>query len=106
MDSDSSPVEPLAKRVAYYRRVFAKGVGKTPTALQRLAITRAARLTAIAEAAACNPSISANDVVRLDGAACRARRDMAAAIAAARPSPKLGPDSLREYAASKYASAT
>lgn len=106
MDSDSSPMDTLSRRIAFLRKQYAKGLGHRPSALQSAAILRAARLTALAEAAACNPNHSANDVVRLDGAACRARRDMAAAIAAARPSPKLGPDSLREYAASKYASAT
>ena len=59
---------------------------------------RAARLTAIAEAATCKPDISANDIVRLDNAASRARADMAAVISA-NPSKQIGPDSLREYAA-------
>lgn len=102
MDTDSPTIEPLAKRVAYFRRLFAKGVGRTPTALQKLAIARAAVMTAKAEAAALDPATTANDCVRLDGAAARARADMKAAIEADRPKPTLGPDSLRAYAASKY----
>jgi glyoxylate carboligase len=40
-----------------------------------MALARAARLTALAEAAAAN-SADSNSVVRLDGAASRARRDL------------------------------
>jgi hypothetical protein len=75
MDSDSSAVEPLAKRVAYFRRLLAKGIGRTPTALQKLAITNAARLTARAELAACDISCSPEIVTRLDASARRARHD-------------------------------
>jgi hypothetical protein len=85
MDSNSSPVEPFAKRVAYFKRLFARGVGKTPTALQKMAIARAAVLTAKAESAALDPKCTANDAVRLDHAAARARRDMAAVLKVAKP---------------------
>jgi hypothetical protein len=80
MDTDCSLVEPLAKRVAYYKRIFAHGVGKTPTSIQKIAIARAAVLTAKAELAALDPATSANDTVRLDGVAAKARRDMAAVL--------------------------
>jgi hypothetical protein len=76
----------LAKRVAYLKRIFARGVGRTPSAKQKLAVARAALLTAAAEAAALDPATTANDLVRLDGAASRARREMAAVLHAAKPS--------------------
>lgn len=85
MDSDSSPIEPLAKRTAYFRRLFARGIGRTPTALQRLAITTAARAQAKAEAAALDPATSANDFVRLTRCAALAKRDMEAVIGKREP---------------------
>jgi hypothetical protein len=101
MDTDSPPTEAFAKRVAYLKRVLARGVGCTPTAAQKLAIQRAALLTAKAEAAALDPNTSPNDVVRLDGAAHRARQAMLQTFAARKPK-QLGPESLRQYASSKY----
>lgn len=94
--------EALERRVKYYQRVFARGVGRSPTSLQRLAIARAARLSAIAEAVASNPNTTINDLVRADGSAARARADMAKVLQA-KPAKQLGPDSLRAYLASKQA---
>ena len=56
----------------------------------------------MAEAAALDPETTANDLVRLDNAACRARRDMAAVLEAAKAKP-ASHDALREYLASKQA---
>lgn len=78
MDTDSLPAEPLSVRTARLRRTFAKGVGRNTTGMERLAINRAARLTALAEIAAENPNTPFTDIVRLDHAASRARQDMAA----------------------------
>jgi len=96
MDRKSSPIEPLAKRVAYFRRLFAKGIGRTPTALQKHAVARAAQLSAEAERALADPAASINDKVRIDHAAARARADMAVAIAAGKPKPMTLPDLLRQ----------
>jgi hypothetical protein len=93
----------LEHRVRYYARVFARGIGRSPTSPVRLAIARAARLTAIAEAAALNPETSANDVVRLDGCAAKSRRDMEAALRSTKPAKQLTADSLKNYARQKYA---
>jgi len=98
MDGKSPAVEPLAKRVAYLKRLFARGVGRTPTALQKMAIARAAVLTAKAEAAALDPNCTANDLVRLDHAAARARRDMQALTG--KREPARG-DALERYLAGK-----
>jgi hypothetical protein len=67
----------------------------------RLAIQRAALLTAKAEAAALDPNASSNDVVRLDNAAARARQAMHQTFATRKPKHELGPDALRAYAANK-----
>jgi hypothetical protein len=74
MTSDSSQLPSLEKRIAYYRRRFAKGVGKTPTVMQKLIIIRAATLTAQSEIVLADPAVSINDKIRADHAAERARR--------------------------------
>jgi hypothetical protein len=94
------PAEPLSVSNARLRRTFVKGVGRNTNGMERLAIDRAARLTAIAELAAENPATSANDLVRLDGAAHRARRDMARVLQA-KPEPSHG-DALERYLAAKH----
>jgi hypothetical protein len=54
----------------------ARGIGKVPNAKVKLALARAASLTARAELMASNPLCGANDLVRLDGAAARARKEL------------------------------
>jgi hypothetical protein len=76
-----SDIYPLSKRIAYFRRVFAKGLGRKATSIQAVAITNAAVLTARAEAAANDPHTTANDLVRLSGCALRARTEMQALLA-------------------------
>ena len=88
--------EPLARRIGYFRKIYGKGIGHKPTALQGAAISRAAVLTAIAEAAAINPAVSINDVVRADNAAARARAAMAALIDKPKPSTRDAVPSLAE----------
>jgi hypothetical protein len=80
MEADRASTDALTKRIAFLRKAYAKGLGHRPSALQSAAILRAARLTALSEQAALNPETSANDLVRLGGAACRARRDMEAVL--------------------------
>jgi len=106
MDSEPTQPDALLRRVRYFRKVFAVGIGKRATPLQAAAIDRAARLTARAEQAARDPNINANDLVRLDGCAARARDAMQALLDATKPKRALGPDSLKQYAASKYAGAS
>jgi hypothetical protein len=80
--------DPLAKRIAHYRRVFTRGRGRKTTGLQSHAVMHAAVLTARAEVAALDPSISANDLVRLSNEARRARADMEVALTKREPEPE------------------
>jgi hypothetical protein len=64
--------------------------------VQRTAMDRAATMTAKAEAAAFDPATTANDVVRLDNAAARARAEMFAMFAAKRE-PDDGGSDLDRY---------
>ena len=70
------------RRTLALKRAFQRELSRKPTCLQRTAIDRAATLTAKAEAAALDPVTTANDVVRLDHAAARARAEMFAMLAA------------------------
>jgi hypothetical protein len=96
MAVQSPTISPLTKRIDYLKRLFARGIGRTPTAKQKLALERAARLTAAAEQAAANPLTTANDLVRLDGAAARARRDLQYLIDIRAPDTEM---TLQRYAA-------
>jgi hypothetical protein len=84
MTADKAANVALLKRVAHLRRAFVKGIGRKPTTLEAAAVQRAANLTAIAEFALANPSISLTDLVRLDHSAERARAAMATTLAKAR----------------------
>ena len=75
-----------ARRLLALKRAFQRELGRKPTCLQRTAMDRAATLTAKAETAALDPVTTANDVVRLDNAAARARAEMFAMFAATRES--------------------
>jgi hypothetical protein len=96
MTDESLTESPLEKRIGYLKRIFARGIGRTPTAKQKLALVRAATLTARAEQAMSDPLISANDAVRLDGAAARARRELQHLIDRRAPELEL---TLAQYAA-------
>lgn len=85
MVATSIDIDPLSKRVAHFRKLFAKGLGRKATPLQAAALNNAAVLTARAEAAGLDPSVSLNDCVRINGAAAKARRDMEALLAKRRP---------------------
>jgi hypothetical protein len=75
----------LTKRAEYFKRLFAKGIGRTPSGKQKFALARAATLTAAAERAATDPLVSANDLVRLDNSARRARTELQHLIEQGRP---------------------
>jgi hypothetical protein len=79
---------------------MARGFGTRAPTLAALQLRRAAKLAAIAELAADDPTVSANDLVRLVGAADRARMIVEAM------KPKPGPTDtrpLRERMASEGA---
>ena len=84
------------RRTSALRRAFQRELGRKPTCLQRAAMDRAATMTAKAEAAALDPATTANDVVRLDNAAARARAEMFAMFAAKRE-PDEGASDLERY---------
>ena len=88
------------RRTKQLRRAYQKQLGRKGTVVELSAIDRAVALTVRAEQAAADPTVSANDLVRLDNAAARARASMFDLIAA-KPAPTLGPNSLRDYVASK-----
>jgi hypothetical protein len=70
----------LALRRAYQRELRTK-----PTLIQRTLIDRAAVLTAKAEAAALDPAVTLNDLVRLDNKPERARAEMFESFAEREP---------------------
>jgi hypothetical protein len=72
--------------------------------LESVALNNAATLTARAEAAANDPNTKANDLVRLAGAAQRARADMQAVLTASKQ--RMSPlSAFDQYVAQKGASA-
>ena len=77
----TSPLsEPQERRVLALQRAFQRELRRKPTSLQRTLMLRAATLTAKAEAALVDTATTANDAVRLDNAAKRARAEMFRAI--------------------------
>ena len=76
--------EGQVRRVKELRRAFQRSLNHMPTTIQRTLLDRAAVLTAKAEAAALDPNVCANDVVRLDNVAERARREMYLVLQATR----------------------
>jgi hypothetical protein len=78
------------RRIAALMRAFQRLLRRKPTTVERHAMRRAADLTARAEWAAADPSVPLNDVVRIDGAAHRARLAfMALAGVKRKPAPSL-----------------
>jgi hypothetical protein len=65
-----------ASRVLALKRAYQRELGRKPTLIQTTLINRACMLTAKAEAAALDPSVTANDLVRLDNKAQQARAEM------------------------------
>jgi hypothetical protein len=88
MDSDCSPVEPFAKRVGYFRRLFARGIGRTPSALLKHALDKAAFCAADAERARSDVSMPCCDRVAIFREARLAERALAQAKAGLTPANK------------------
>jgi hypothetical protein len=72
----SAASEAQARRVLALKRAYQRELAHKPTLIQKTLIDRAAVLTAKAEAAALDPTVTANDLVRLDNKAERARAEM------------------------------
>jgi hypothetical protein len=86
-------------RVAELMRAYQRALGHRPTMLERHCMRRAALLSARAESAAGDPSISIDEVSRIDDRACQARAALAKVIKAGRESvppamPKSGGGTL------------
>jgi hypothetical protein len=96
---DRMHTDALSTRIARFRKAFGRGLGHKPNTLESAAILRAATLTAKAEQAALDPGTTLNDLVRVDAAAARARRDMEQATRAAKERPE---PTLEQYLASKH----
>jgi hypothetical protein len=64
------------RRTLALRRAYQRALAHKPTMIQKSLIDRAAVLTALAERAALDPTVTANDLVRLDNKAERARAEM------------------------------
>jgi len=92
----SMPSDVQGRRVLALRRAYQRELAHKPTLIQKTLIDRAAVLTAKAEAAALDPTTTANDVVRLDHAAARARAEMFAMFAA-KQEPNDGASDLDRY---------
>jgi hypothetical protein len=76
-----TPTAQLEHRIACLRRAYGRGLGRKPSLVEEAAMARAARLTARAEAAAADPTVDLNSLVRIDNAAARARASMDAVLA-------------------------
>jgi hypothetical protein len=87
------------QRVLALRRAFQRALNRKPTVLQRALIDAAAVMQVKFEAASNDPTISANDLVRLSGESRRARSDMLASFNAAA---KRAPENLDQYVARTY----
>jgi hypothetical protein len=68
------------RRVLALKRAYQRALAHKPTLIQKMLIDRAATLTALAERAALDPAVTANDLVRLDNKAERARAEMFASF--------------------------
>jgi hypothetical protein len=78
--ASDAQADALERHVAALRRSFQRKLRKKPTVLQRELMNQAALLTARATAAANDPNVTANDLVRLNGMAARLRNEMLASF--------------------------
>ena len=91
----SPPRAAQERRIAELKRAYQRVLRRKPTMIERTAMERAGRLTARAEAAAVDPAVTIDDLVRLDNAAARARARLADLIGGlgrrnVRPAPDSG----------------
>jgi hypothetical protein len=75
-------------RLEQLKRAYQKQLGRKPTSIQKQLMERAALLTTRAEIAIYDSKTTANDVVRLDHAAQRARVEMLAAFVVPKREPE------------------
>jgi hypothetical protein len=95
-------LEAQARRQVELHRAFKRMLPRRLTNAEKLVLARAVRLTLRAEAAAADPNVLINDVVRIDGAASRARAAWARLAAArSRPGQPAAAPSLDQYLAGK-----
>jgi hypothetical protein len=80
------PSDTQVHRIAQLKRAYQRQLKRKLTVFEQRAVDRALLLTALAENAACNPHVHPDTVVRLDGAASRARAALAKLVAA-KPTP-------------------
>jgi len=76
----SAASDAQAQRMLALKRAYQRELAHKPTLIQKTLIDRAATLTALAERAALDPATTANDLVRLDNKAERARAEMFASF--------------------------
>jgi hypothetical protein len=76
----SAASDAQGRRMAALKRAYQRELAHKPTLIQKTLIVRAATLTALAERAALDPATTANDLVRLDNKAERARAEMFASF--------------------------
>jgi hypothetical protein len=103
MLSDAGASAAQAARLAELRRAFKRMLPRRLTVAEKAVLARAVHLTLRAEAAALDPNTCANDVVRLDGAANRARLAWARLAAVQRTAPRTSAPSLSELIANTRA---
>jgi hypothetical protein len=87
------------QRVLALKRAYQRELNRKPGTLQKALIEAAAVMQVKFEIASNDPTITANDLVRLSGEARRARTDMLASFNAAA---KRAPENLDQYVARTY----
>jgi hypothetical protein len=92
-------IDAQEQRVLALRRSYQRLLSRKPTVLQKALIGAAATMQCKFETAANDPTVTANDLVRLSGEARRARADMLASFHAAA---KRTPENLDQYVARAY----
>jgi hypothetical protein len=105
----SAASTPQSRRVRALQRAFQRELAHKPTLLQRTLMDRAAVMTARAEVAALDPATNANDCVRLDGCASRARQAMFDSFGKSGPGaakPAKTPEQLNTYLSGRSGEAT
>ena len=75
MNNDAAQIEWLNQRVSYFRKQFARGLGRKATPIEAAALARAASWTARSELAQRDKTVTHNDAVRVDRLAAASRRD-------------------------------
>jgi hypothetical protein len=93
---NGTATDTLEQRIKRLRRAYGRGLGHKPSLVEEATMARAARLTARAEAAARNPALGIDQLVRIENCAARARQQMFDML---RPKSQPAGSSLEEYLA-------